>query len=678
MSTPLPTSVFKYRRVATFPPSETVATFITSGTTEEETGRHEFRTLHLYELSCIESFRTLLPPLPKSVWLSLVPSRLEAPHSSLAYMVDTLARRFSNGDVIYAFSDGRVDVEVALECLRDIQRREVPVFLATTTVALSDFLQFLHHRNFRFALPVGSGLFETGGRKGRRSVPSSVELALLASELLGIPQSHFFGEYGMTEMSSPSWGTLQNGKMIFRSSPSGTVRIVTPSAFEEVAIGEEGMVRVFDSANVDSISDLLTGDWGRRTQDGFEILGRISDSEIRGCSLQVTTAPIFEMHKPVDLTKIKNSVRETKGPDARVRLAALSELTDRWSRPDHSTRKLFERECAEATFFSPGSVTAGLQRTFEALAPSALMKAAEQLHRSAPHKLAIQISAGNLPVTGVFNFYAFLLAGVGSFHRPSSERLSLLPHLHKDLMEICPELARTTAIVHTSSSDDSATRSLLQGANWIFAQGDDETLEHILSFSPSSAVFLPYGSGFSAAYVPNSTTTAWMRGVAEDLFIWEQQGCLSPQVIFGSSETLLIQEFLATTDEVAKRWNRTKKPKSSALVRWHRLESEARQLSTMFYEREHVTVAVVDRIEPKWFSTPGFVQWVPAQNENEVFDKLGPLEKKLSSIAAPEGSLRSLRDTVRRCGYGGLQRPDLFWRQNGIDRWALFDQVDHF
>src|SRR5262245_27583665 len=83
---PLPTSAFKLGRVASFPSQETIATFFTSGTTEEEKGKHEFRSLELLEASYLQSFKQLVGR-SSTYFLSLIPSRLEAPHSSLAHMV---------------------------------------------------------------------------------------------------------------------------------------------------------------------------------------------------------------------------------------------------------------------------------------------------------------------------------------------------------------------------------------------------------------------------------------------------------------------------------------------------------------------------------------------------------------------------------------------------------------
>ncbi|HVF98088.1 MAG TPA: hypothetical protein VM871_12230, partial [Flavisolibacter sp.] len=45
-----------------------------------------------------------------------------------------------------------------------------------------------------------------------------------------------------------------------------------------------GAINVIDLANIHSCSFIATDDRGRRSGDGFEVLGRLDNSDIRGCS----------------------------------------------------------------------------------------------------------------------------------------------------------------------------------------------------------------------------------------------------------------------------------------------------------------------------------------------------------------------------------------------------------
>jgi hypothetical protein len=59
---------------------------------------------------------------------------------------------------------------------------------------------------------------------------------------------------------------------------------VDPVNLEPVARGEQGLLRHFDLANVDSAMAVQTLDVGRELGDGFELLGRAHGAAQRGCS----------------------------------------------------------------------------------------------------------------------------------------------------------------------------------------------------------------------------------------------------------------------------------------------------------------------------------------------------------------------------------------------------------
>jgi hypothetical protein len=58
--------------------------------------------------------------------------------------------------------------------------------------------------------------------------------------------------------------------------------------FEKGLLNESGGINVIDFANADSIAFIETEDMGKVYEDGsFEILGRLDNSDIRGCNLMV-------------------------------------------------------------------------------------------------------------------------------------------------------------------------------------------------------------------------------------------------------------------------------------------------------------------------------------------------------------------------------------------------------
>jgi hypothetical protein len=201
-----------------------------------------------------------------------------------------------------------------------------PLLLLGTAFSFVHLLDFLAERNLRFDLPAGSRVMETGGYKNRsRSMPKT-ELHQFITERLGIPSSHIICEYGMSELSSQAYdgieagarpspgaatlnmrassdfqespgasplrrpGRAHSGSNIFHFPPWARVQIISPETGFEMSDGETGLIRVFDLANVFSVMAIQTEDLAIRHGGGFELLGRATQAEPRGCSLMAQSA----------------------------------------------------------------------------------------------------------------------------------------------------------------------------------------------------------------------------------------------------------------------------------------------------------------------------------------------------------------------------------------------------
>ena len=296
----VPASAFKSLELAAAPAREV---FRSSGTTRGEAERsvHHHPYPDLYRAVVDASFPRycLAPsadpgdgPVPM---LSLVPSREQVPDSSLAFMVDHVLERFGAEGSAHGFGPSRVDTRTVRSWLGARQRDGRPGLLLTTGLALAQLLEGLAKFGLRFRLPSGSALFETGGTKGYAQEVSRADLLARAEEFLGIPPSSVVSEYGMTELTSQCYSeTLLQARSPdpsepprFVAPPWVRVRILDPETLDQVANGEDGLVTVFDLANVGSAIHLLTEDRGRRDGDAFRLLGRAAGAELRGCSLTV-------------------------------------------------------------------------------------------------------------------------------------------------------------------------------------------------------------------------------------------------------------------------------------------------------------------------------------------------------------------------------------------------------
>ncbi len=293
----VPTSAFKECELTCLSPERRERVFYSSGTTGQRPSRHfhDAQSLALYEASVWPWFAEhLLPesggPLPALV--ALTPPPALAPHSSLVHMLATVGRMA--GEVAFL---GGIDPEGAWELSGERVLAAVtgkaaagPVLILGTAFNFVHWLDYLAAGGVRLRLPAGSRVMETGGYKGRSRVVPKAELHAAITDRLGVAPECIVCEYGMSELGSQAYdgvagrGGPGGGRLGFP--PWARAVVVSPETGAEVAEGETGLIRVFDLANVWSVMAVQTEDLGGRRGAGFELLGRATPAEPRGCSLQ--------------------------------------------------------------------------------------------------------------------------------------------------------------------------------------------------------------------------------------------------------------------------------------------------------------------------------------------------------------------------------------------------------
>ncbi|MGV3757474.1 MAG: hypothetical protein ACO1QS_19005 [Verrucomicrobiota bacterium] len=290
----LPTSAFKDLELSSLPPAERTHVFYSSGTTEHRLSRHfhSADSLSLYEASLLPWFEQHMLDGYTPQFIALTPPPSACPHSSLIHMFETVQKAFTPGETQF-FGELSIDqaweiqfpaVFVALENSIKTQR---PVLLLGTAFLFVHLLDELEQRQLHFLLPVGSRLMETGGYKGRSRELPKMELHRQLSNRLGLTDAAILCEYGMSELSSQAYDRVcgSTSPRRFQFPPWARVVIFSPETGQEAAVGETGLVRIHDLANVWSIAAVQTEDLAIRHADGFELLGRASKAEPRGCSL---------------------------------------------------------------------------------------------------------------------------------------------------------------------------------------------------------------------------------------------------------------------------------------------------------------------------------------------------------------------------------------------------------
>lgn len=246
--------------------------FASSGTTGQEVSHHSIPSLPFYLRHSQKIFEDIFGPLDQFHVLCLLPSYLERTGSSLVAMANHFVKESRSLSSGFYLKD--LDRLVSqLEALKGDKK----VLLLGVSFALLDLAE-------QFEVDLSHCVvMETGGMKGRRQEITRQELHEILCANMNIGK--VYSEYGMTELLSQAYSF---GQGLFRCPPS--IRVVLrevndPHSRENLS---SGAINVIDLANFSSCAFIETQDLGRMHQDGhFEVLGRMDNSDLRGCNLMV-------------------------------------------------------------------------------------------------------------------------------------------------------------------------------------------------------------------------------------------------------------------------------------------------------------------------------------------------------------------------------------------------------
>ncbi|MDN4164372.1 acyl transferase [Cytophagales bacterium LB-30] len=272
----LPISFFKSQTIKSGDWLEE-AIFTSSGTTAQTyRSRHFVQSLNWYHQVSRYLFEQQYGAVNKYHILALLPSYLERDGSSLIEMVQHFIQESGSERSGFYLNeyDTLKDTLQQLDAGKDGRK----VLLIGVTFGLLDFAEYIGHMPLQNTI-----IMETGGMKGRRKEITRAEVHEQLIRTFDVPTIH--SEYGMTELLSQAY-SAKDGMYL----PAPWMRFFTREVNDpfQKAGQKAGVIQVMDLANIDSCSFIETEDMGIVHADGrFEILGRLDNSDQRGCSLMV-------------------------------------------------------------------------------------------------------------------------------------------------------------------------------------------------------------------------------------------------------------------------------------------------------------------------------------------------------------------------------------------------------
>lgn len=380
----------------------------------------------------------------------------------------------------------------------------------------------------------------------------------------------------------------------------------------------------------------------------------------------------------------------------------LDSLGREWLQSDSPFRVHALEQGPGKTGFSERTLAKGLDTFFEQLTAENLEALINQelgsvnrldaFHAGALARgpqLLLQIGAGSIPNPVLLDMVLGLLTRSAQFVKCASGQ-SFIPRLFAhSIYEADSKLGACIEIAEWKGGTDILDSAAFAEADCVSATGSDETLTSIRNKLPLKTRFLGYGTRVSFGYITREALARDPKGLAklaaQDVAAWDQQGCLSPHVIYVESGGK------ATPDLFAQRLSEELDALEEHLPRAALTTTEAAAISTRrsFYE-----VRAAHSPETQMWASTGSTAWTvifegdpqfqmsclnrfvyvkpvadltqTLQAAEMVRDKVSTVGLAATASQSPELSTQLAHWGVTRiCPLGQMQRPPLTWRHDG-------------
>jgi hypothetical protein len=400
------------------------------------------------------------------------------------------------------------------------------------------------------------------------------------------------------------------------------------------------------------------------------------------------------------LARLREASRALARRPPRAALASLARLLDEWRDPGSPRRRELEAALPAATGFSPETVRAGLAVSLEPLSGEALERVARRElggmraleGRGALHICGFETTAvllaGALPTPTLLDLLLPLALGSGVLAKPSRHDPVTPRVLAGALADLDPELAACLALAPFGSDGAGCLDAFLE-ADCVVATGSDQTVAEVARRLRPPRRLLPRGHRLSVAALGPAATRgraleSAAEGLARDVALWDQLGCLSPLAVLvcdrPGGAARVAEALAAALDAAEARWPRGRVPEAAraAFAREHE-EAEfraaaGRPVRVLGGRGSPFTVVLEEDARPRPAPLHRFLRVQPCRDGADLIESLRPLAPWLAGVALagfgrarPELARALARlGASRVCAVGRLQQPPLAWHHEGV------------
>jgi hypothetical protein len=407
---------------------------------------------------------------------------------------------------------------------------------------------------------------------------------------------------------------------------------------------------------------------------------------------------------PGDLRRRLAALREAgaalRARPARKILAALEQVLENWRDPASRWRRELAAELPDAAGFSAANVREGLARGFQDWTGAALRElvqrelgGAECLDAARPTAVSgfettAVLLAGSIPMPSILALLTPLVLRSPVLAKPALRDPVTAPLLARSLAEVDSGLGRCIDVVDFRRGDTECLEALLQ-AECVVVSGSDEAVESVAARVRPAQRFVGYGHRLSVAVLGEEALRGQSlvraaRGLALDVALWDQLGCLSPIAVYvvggdTAAPDRVAQALAGALESAESRWPRgAVDPRAAAALAHERAAAELRQAAGQgvgVHARAAGEWTVVREADsgPRPAPLHRFVRVHPVADVRALVAALATLGPQLSAVALDgfgcetptlSGALVGL-GASRLCACGAMQCPPLGWHRDG-------------
>lgn len=358
--------------------------------------------------------------------------------------------------------------------------------------------------------------------------------------------------------------------------------------------------------------------------------------------------------------------------------AAWSATVEDFRDPGSPVRCQLDPQLAERCALSSQGLAAGLEAVLGGVRDEHAARIFSEARDNASGEPILVVLAANLPGLAVQPLLpALAVRRPVLIKSPSAEPL-FAPAFIQKLVEREPRLGGSIAAVTWKGGDRAIEAPVLARTGTIIAYGEQESLDDLARRAPGKVV--AYGPKTSLAVVGREVDPAAVaKGLARDVALFDQRGCLSIAAVYTSGDARALAVALADSlaELAAVLPPGRAAPETVAAVQQARLEGEMRGL--WLAPLPLLSGTVIVEAELSFRTTPGLrtVRIHPLVDLRQLPDFLSPWRGRLQGAALAGEEAWGLSAVlselgVSRCAApGDLQSPDASWHNGGISPLAV-------